>query len=185
VAVFADVDFIADGIAYQLAQPFNFIVAQRDNGALLLNVLEDLSGSGDLISIRSRGNVQRPFTVVDKIENEAEKATAQKVAELQAKINGFAQELSNLQASAKKKEQAVVESAVVQKIKQLQQAKWKTEKELRQVNKGRFKEIEDLGNLLRCFNMLLAPAIILLIAIVLGLWRNVKHRHYISHASDA
>jgi hypothetical protein len=42
-----------------------------------------------------------------------------------------------------------------------------------------------LGNMLRAFNMLAAPVVILIIAIVLGLRRSVMKRHYISHASDA
>ena len=45
--------------------------------------------------------------------------------------------------------------------------------------------IETLGNKLRAFNMLAAPAVILFIAVVLGIKRNAMKRHYISHASDA
>ena len=44
------------------------------------------------------------------------------------------------------------------------------------------KRIEALGNKLRQFNMLAAPAVILLIAIVLGIKRSMRKRHYISHA---
>jgi hypothetical protein len=49
----------------------------------------------------------------------------------------------------------------------------------------RRERIEHLGNMLRAFNMLMAPVVILLIAIVLGIRRSVRKRHYISHASDA
>ena len=66
-----------------------------DNSALLLNAIEELSGSGDLISIRSRGNFKRPFVVVDKIEQQAEKETADEIALINAQIEGFNQELQN------------------------------------------------------------------------------------------
>ena len=33
--------------------------------------------------------------------------------------------------------------------------------------------------------MLAAPLVILIIAVVLGIRRNMRKRHYISHASDA
>ncbi|MHC4699464.1 MAG: hypothetical protein ACYTFQ_02705, partial [Planctomycetota bacterium] len=59
------------------------------------------------------------------------------------------------------------------------------ERQLRQVKMTRRERIEHLGNKLRQANMLGAPAVILLIAIVLGLRRSVRKRHYISHASDA
>ena len=68
MAVFADVDFISDSIAYQIAFFGKMVVG--DNSALVLNTIDDLSGSGDLVSIRSRGNFKRPFVVVDEIERQ-------------------------------------------------------------------------------------------------------------------
>jgi len=50
---------------------------------------------------------------------------------------------------------------------------------------GRREKIEHLGHRLELINMLLAPAIILCIAIVLGIRRSARRRNYISHASDA
>ena len=74
VVVFADVDFISDIVAYR--QTFFGTTVVGDNSSLMLNTIEDLAGSGNLISIRSRGNFKRPFTVVDRIETEAEAETA-------------------------------------------------------------------------------------------------------------
>ena len=94
MAVFSDVDFLSDQMAY--AQSLFGKMVVGDNSALLINTIEDLSGSGDLISIRSRGNYKRPFTVVDEIEQQAEKETADEVALINAQIQGFNQELENL-----------------------------------------------------------------------------------------
>jgi hypothetical protein len=49
----------------------------------------------------------------------------------------------------------------------------------------RREKIERLGNRMRQANMLAAPMVILIIAIVLGIRRGMRKRHYISHASDA
>ncbi|MBS3764848.1 MAG: GldG family protein [Planctomycetes bacterium] len=84
VVVFSDVDMISDMIAYQ--DTFFGKSAMGDNPALVLNTIEFLSGNQNLISIRSRGQFQRPFKVVDKIEADAEQATAQKVQALESKI---------------------------------------------------------------------------------------------------
>jgi ABC-2 type transport system permease protein len=70
VAVFSDVDFIWDPLAYVSYGIFGKTPA-GDNAALLVNTIEVLGGSGDLISIRSRGSYKRPFTVVDQIEEKA------------------------------------------------------------------------------------------------------------------
>lgn len=72
-----------------------------DNSALLMNTVEELSGSGDLIAIRTRGNFKRPFTVVNAIEREAERASADEVALVNAQIDGFNQKLQELVSSAK------------------------------------------------------------------------------------
>jgi len=94
VAVFADVDFITDQIAYQ--QTFFGAAVAGDNSALLLNTIEHFSGSGDLIAIRSRGNFRRPFTRVEKIEKEAEKETADQEAQIQAEIKNYEDELKKI-----------------------------------------------------------------------------------------
>jgi ABC-type uncharacterized transport system involved in gliding motility auxiliary subunit len=184
VAVFSDVDFITDSLAYYRNPLFGNIVV-GDNSALLMNTIDDLSGSTDLISIRSRGNFRRPFTVVDQIEDKAEAETADEVAKLNAEITGFEDELKTLVTSANEKEKQVIGSSLARKTKDLELKKLKARQQLRQVKMQKRQRIETLGNKLRAFNMLAAPVVILLIAVVLGIKRNAMKRHYISHASDA
>ncbi len=184
VAVFSDVDFLSDALAYYRNQVFGNIVV-GDNSALLMNTIDDLAGSTDLISIRSRGNFRRPFTVVDQIEEKAEAETADEVAKLNAEITGFENELKTLVTSANEKEKQIIGSSLAQKTKDLELKKLKARQQLRQVKMQKRQRIEALGNKLRAFNMLAAPAVILLIAVVLGIRRSVMKRHYISHASDA
>jgi len=184
VVVFSDVDFLSDGLAYQRNPLFGMIVV-GDNSALLMNAIDDLSGSGDLISIRSRGNFQRPFTVVNKIEEQAEAQTAGEVDKLNAEIAGFEDELKTLITSNNEQEKQIIGSSIVQKTRALELKKLKAQRQLREVKMKKRQQIEHLGNVLRSFNMLAAPAVILLIAVVLALKRSAMKRHYISHASDA
>jgi len=184
VAVFADVDFISDMLAYR-----DFFVfgktPEGDNAALMLNAIDKLSGSGDLISIRSRGNFRRPFTVVDKIEEKAKAETAQEVKNINAQIAVFQSELRSILTSAKEGEEEVIGSSIMQKKRVLELEIHKAQRDLREVKMTRRERIEHLGNKLRNFNMIMAPAAILIITIVLGIYRSVKKRRYISHASDA
>jgi ABC-2 type transport system permease protein len=170
-------------LAYQEAFFGKVIVG--DNSALMMNAIDDLTGSSDLISIRSRGNFRRPFTVVDEIERQAEAETAEEVAKLNVEIAGFTSELQKLLTSAKEEQAEVVGSSILQKQRDIEYKKRQAQRQLRQVRMQRRERIEHLGNVLRNFNMLAAPAVILMIAIVLGVRRSVRKRHYISHASDA
>ena len=183
VVVFADVDFISDNMAYQSSFFGKMVVG--DNSSLLLNAIDDLSGSSDLVSIRSRGNFKRPFVVVDEIEKQAEAETAEEVEKINMQIAGFQGELQSIVSSAKEGQEEVIGSSIVQKKKELELKILQAQRQLRQVKMTRRERIERLGNRLRQANMLGAPVVILLIAIVLGLRRGMRKRHYISHASDA
>ena len=184
VVVFSDVDFLWDQLAY--ANSFFGKVVVGDNSAMLVNAIEDLSGSGDLISIRSRGNFKRPFTVVDKIEEEAERESADEIELINIQIQGFNQALQELVSGAKGEEaQEIVGSAIVQKKRDLELKIREAERQLREVKAKRRKKIERLGDSLRVLNVAAVPGVIMVIAVVLGLWRGARKRHYISHASDA
>ena len=183
VVVFADVDFISDAIAYQ--NSFFGTLVVGDNGALMQNAIEELGGSSDLISIRSRGNFKRPFVVVDEIEKQAEVETAEEEAKINAEIAGFQGELSKILASAKEGEEEIIGSNIVRKKKELEFNIRRAQRQLREVKMQRRERIEALGNMLRNFNMLMAPVVILGVAIVLWIHHTLRKRHYISHASDS
>lgn len=183
VAVFADVDFISDSIAYQ--NSFFGKIVIGDNSTLVLNTIDDLSGSEDLVSIRSRGNFKRPFLVVDEIERQADEETREEVNKINAQIEGFKAELQSILATAKEGQEEVIGSSILQKQRDLELKQRRAQQQLNEVKLIRRERIEHLGNILRSFNMLLAPVVILVIAIVLGIRRSVRKRHYISHASDA
>jgi ABC-type uncharacterized transport system involved in gliding motility auxiliary subunit len=183
VVVFADVDFISDMLAYQEA--FFGKVVVGDNSALLLNAIDDLSGSSDLVSVRSRGNYRRPFIVVDEIEKQAEEATAEEVNKINAQIAIFQGQLQSIVASAKEGQEEVIGSSILQKKKELELKIHQAQRQLREVRMKRRERIESLGRKLQYADTSVAPAAILVIAVMLGVRRTVRKRHYISHASDA
>lgn len=183
VVVFGDVDFISDLMAYQ--DSYFGKVAAGDNASLLLNAVDELCGSSDLISIRSRGNFKRPFIVVDKIEAEAEKGTAEEEEKINKEIDGFREELNKTLASVQKGQEEVVGGSILEKKKELELKLREAQMRLRDVKMKKRERIEELGNTLRDLNTLPGPVLVLLIAVNLGLWRTIRKRRYISHASDA
>jgi ABC-2 type transport system permease protein len=184
VVVFADVDFISDAMAYQSNPIFGTMII-GDNSTLLLNTVDELCGSSELISVRSRGSMRRPFTVVEKIEKKAEKETAGEVEQLNTEIAGFEEQLKKLITTQNEQEKQIIGGSIVQKTKDLELKKINARNKLRKVNMKKREQIERLGNVLRAFNMLAAPAVILLVAITLGIRRSIMKRHFVSHASDS
>ncbi len=183
VAVFADVDFISDNMAYRDFLGFGKAPV-GDNANLLFNTIDDLSGSSDLISVRSRGSVKRPFIVVDEIEKKAQEETSAKLQLIDATIAGFNARLQSLRPSDGE-DQAIMDSKLSQEIRKLKDDIYQKEKEKRNINKVKNEQIESLGTKLQRANTIYAPIVILIAAIVLWLWRSLRKRHYISHTSDA
>jgi ABC-type uncharacterized transport system involved in gliding motility auxiliary subunit len=183
VVVFSDVDFLWDQLAY--TNTFFGPATAGDNSALLLNAIEEISGSGDLISIRSRGNYTRPFVVVEKIKQEAEEETANEIAFINAQIEGFNQQLQSLAGNTDEEQQNLFGDTIIKQKHDLNLKIYEAQRLLRAVQAKRYDRIEALGNSLRRTNMVAVPGVIMIFAVVLGIWRSVRRRHYISHASDA
>jgi len=185
VIVIADVDFISDfdDVAY-LDTVFGKATISN-NSDFLLNAIEYLGGSGDLIGIRSRGNFQRPFVVVEEIRAQAEEDTAQEIARRNAEIEALRRDLEKIVASAKKGEESIVAASVEEKRREAALKIRKAERELHDIRRKRFDKIEQLGNTLQNLNTWVAPAGTLLIAIFLSIRRSLLRRRYVSHASDA
>jgi ABC-type uncharacterized transport system involved in gliding motility auxiliary subunit len=184
VIVFSDVDFISDMVAYRDTM-FGMKVAVANNSDLMLNAIEDFGGSGELIGIRSRGNFQRPFIVVEEIRREAEQETAAEVAKLNEEKSRLEEELQQVVASAKRGQEDIVAKSFFDKQHALEVKIFEMQRELKEVEKKRFERIEKLGSTLQNINTWAAPAVILLAAFILGIRRSVLRRRYVSHASDA
>ncbi|MHC4152394.1 MAG: Gldg family protein [Planctomycetota bacterium] len=181
VIVLADVDFMTDNMAYQ-----SFLTAKiavGDNAALLLNIVDQLGGSSELVSIRSRGSFQRSFDVVDQIEADAQKSTELEKTGINQKLVGFQQELQKLLTSSGQ-EQEIIGSTIMQKKKDLELQIRDAQKSLQELKRQERVQIEQLGASCRNWNTLPGPVLVLFIAVVLALYRAFKKRYYVSHSTD-
>ncbi len=182
VIVTADVDFLSDALAYQ--RTFFGLSAMGDNGAFVLNALEELSGSTDLIRLRSRGNFKRPFTRVDQIEKQAEEKTAEEEARIMAEIKGFEQQLNEKLAGLENKEQELINRTILDEKKDIEVKLHEAEMRLREVKMKKVADKEALKNRLRNFCTLPGPLVVLAAAVGLGIYRGIKRRYYIRHTRE-
>ena len=101
IIVFADSDFFDDRfwVSEQnyLGQRFGVPIA--DNGKFLLNAVENLMGSDDLISLRGRERIARPFARVEDLRRAAEKDYLDEEENLIARIEAAQKELDQLERS--------------------------------------------------------------------------------------
>ncbi|MBN1845566.1 MAG: Gldg family protein [Sedimentisphaerales bacterium] len=187
VMVVADVDCIYD-INLVKADNFGRPYELTENVAFMQNAIEALGGSDELIAIRSRGNMERRFARVDRIEQQATEQTAKKEAEIKQKLEAIDKKQSE-SMKLKLEQGNLMLDLDAEKYQQAERERGRTylelERQLRETRNARRERIEQMGDRIKMANLLTAPGIILLIAIGLGIYRNAKRRQYISHASDS
>ena len=94
----ADVDFMEDRFWVQTQDVLGTRLAMPNagNGSFVVNALDSLTGSNDLISVRSRGRFSRPFTRVEEIRREAELKFREKEQQLTEELNQAEVKLTEL-----------------------------------------------------------------------------------------
>ncbi|MDP6993052.1 MAG: Gldg family protein, partial [Woeseiaceae bacterium] len=99
--VVADVDMLADHLWVQVQNFFGQQLANAfaSNGAFVINALENLAGSSDLIGVRSRASYTRPFTRVEELRVDAESRFRSTEQRLQSELDETEQRLVELQSA--------------------------------------------------------------------------------------
>lgn len=173
-----DTDLLSDRMWVQVQeflgqQIFN---AWANNGDLVINAVDNLIGSSDLISIRGRETSSRPFVKVDKLRLEADKKFLAKEQDLQVQLSQTEQKLVELQAQRNDGNELLLSPEQESEVQKFQEEKIKVRKELRQVRHSLDLDIENLGATLKFINIGLVPIIISILALFLSIVRSRKKK---------
>jgi len=179
VVVVADTDILNDIFWINRQNFFGVEIPQAiaDNGNFVVNALDVMSGSSDLISLRSRGEFSRPFTVVDEIRRNAEAEFRQQQQMLETKLAETEQKISQLQQERTSTD-VFLSTEQQAEIEKFRQEQLNTRQELRAVQHELQKNIERLGTILKFINIGLIPLIIIIVVVSIGLMRT---RHKTTH----
>ena len=166
VVVFADVDFIHDQIAF-LQNPFGIIQAANDNHKVVLNSIDYLLGSQDLMSVRAKSGISRPFLRFDEIEAQAELDTLDRERQIREEIESFEEELREKQGEITQRNAALFERKLQEEVDELNERILEGNRELRDIRKGRREALEREESMVRFAVIGWMPIVVLLI----GLYR--------------
>ena len=172
VVLVGDTDILADHFWMRMQNFFGVQIPQSiaNNGDFVINTLENLAGNTDLISLRSRGEFSRPFTVVEQIRRDAEAQFREQEQELQARLEETEQKIAQLQQEGGDSALLLTEEQAAE-IEKFRLEQIRTRKELRAVQHELQKNIEGLGTQLKFINIGLIPLIIALLAMGAGIQR--------------
>ena len=178
IILVSDTDMLSDRLWVQVQNFFGQQIATpwANNGDLIVNALDNLSGSSALISIRSRGRFSRPFTVVQNLRREAETRYLENADDLQVRLADTERQLSELQSKNVNENILSLSPEQEATIVRFQDEKLRIRKELRNVRHQLNKDIDTLGSTLKFLNIALIPLLLTLSLLGVNFLRMSRQR---------
>jgi ABC-type uncharacterized transport system involved in gliding motility auxiliary subunit len=175
VILVGDADMIQDNFTVQDNQtPFgNWRRQLNANLNFAQNAVEQLAGDNNLIAVRSRATLNRPFEVVRKKEAEASAKFQGVVDELQKTAQAAQQRINELQAQKSDQNQRFIITPEQQaEIAKLEKESVETDKKLRAVKKDLAREVDSLKTSLTWWNIFAMPAVVTIGGILLAVYKR-------------
>ena len=175
VILVGDADMIQDNFTVQDNQtPFgNWRRQLNANLNFAQNAVEQLAGDNNLIAVRSRATLNRPFEVVRKKEAEASAKFQGVVDELQKTAQAAQQRINELQAQKSDQNQRFIITPEQQaEIAKLEKESVETDKKLRAVKKDLAREVDSLKTNLTWWNIFAMPAVVTIGGILLAVYKR-------------
>jgi ABC-type uncharacterized transport system involved in gliding motility auxiliary subunit len=148
--------------------------AWASNGDFAVNVVDNLLGSSDLISVRGRATATKPFTRVEELRREADDQFRTQEQILQNKLRGAEQKIAQLQSQRDDQSSTILSPEQSTEIQRFQAEKLQVRKELRKVRHELDKNIHSLGAWLKAINIGLVPVVLTILALILSALRIRK-----------
>jgi ABC-type uncharacterized transport system involved in gliding motility auxiliary subunit len=173
--IVADSDMLADDFWAQAQNLLGtrLVIPTAANGDFVINSLENLLGSNELISVRSRGQFSRPFTRVAGLQQEAEIRYRRKERELLASLEETERKLIELEKGSRNDQRLILSQDQLAEIENFRQEKIRIRKELRLVRHQLRKDIEKLESATKFINIGFVPLLIGIGGLLVGL-RKLK-----------
>lgn len=175
IVLVADTDLLTDRLwtrnlpffGQALTQPF------ANNGDFFLNVVDNLSGSSALISIRGRAVAARPFTRIQTMRQQAEHSSAEQRATLQQQLARVEQrllEIEQMRSGGAATDLHVAEYRLARERRSdLRQA-------LRQIQRQSDARVQRLRLRIETLDIVAVPALLAILALLLAVLRRWRGR---------
>ncbi len=182
IIVVADADMIEDRfwVRDQDLMGQRLMVPIAANGDMLVNAIDNLAGSNDLISLRSRGRSLRPFERVEQLRREASQAFAAREQGLRKELQETERKIGDLQSKNQGGTNALLSAEEQSAIDGFRQQLVKTRQELRQVQRDLNKDIQRVETWVKFVNIGLMPILVGLFALVMAIARRKSRQRRVA-----
>ena len=160
--VVADTDLLSDRMWAQAQSLFGqrLVTAFASNGDFVVNALDQLAGSSDLMSLRGRAAFSRPFDRVDELRLEAEAQFRLTEDRLQQELVSTENRLAELQEARDDQFALSLTPEQEAELEKFTDERLRIRRELREVRRDLDASIQRLGAFLKVVNIGLIPLLI-------------------------
>lgn len=179
IVIVADRDMLDDRFWAQTRDFFGHRVVEplANNADFLANAVEVLAGGEDLVGLRSRGTVARPFEIVQRIQRQADDRYAAEQKRLQDQLKQTQAKLQSLTTGESGATgAAAVTAEQTKEIDKFRAEMVATRQQLRQVQGALRQDIGRLKVMLEFLDIALVPIIVVAAAIVAAALRARRRR---------
>jgi len=176
VLLIGDTDWLSDQFSVAVQNFFGQKIIQPRNGNLPLtqNVVEQFAGDQNLIGVRSRGTLNRPFTVVKEMQAQANARFQAEIAKLQKEVDETNQKLNELQGKKEGNQRFVLSKEQQEAMEKFKQKRAEANKKLKLVRRDLAKDIESLELRTKVINIAGVPLLVAAAGIALAMVRKQK-----------
>ena len=172
VVLFGDADMLFDPFTIRkIESPFGTMQTPMNaNLNLAQNIVEQMTGDSNLIAVRSRATLNRPFTRMKEMEAAANEKFQSEIKRLEDSAAEAERKINELQAQKKDKDQRFILSPEQRlELEKLRKDEADSRKRLRQVQKDLKKEVVSLQTRIKWINILAVPLAVTVTGIVIAI----------------
>lgn len=174
VILVGDADMIHDSFSVQDTQtPFgNMRRPLNGNLNFAQNAVEQLAGDSNLIGVRSRATMNRPFTRVKKMEAQADARFRGKVQELEASLAETQQRLNELQQNKDKNQRFILSPEQQTELEKFRKKESEARAVLKKTQKDLRREVDQLETRVKWWNIFAMPLAVTGCGILLAVYKR-------------
>ena len=179
IILFADTDLLSDNtwISEQDLFGRNSITPISDNGRMVVNSIESMSGGRNLIGLRGRGSSNRPFLVIEDLQKKAELSFREKQISLQNELQGTEDKLKEIQSNQLNSSENKT-SEQNKAIEEFQRKILSIRKQLRDVQRQLNADIERLENNIKILNIWTMPLIVIILYFFIKVFTEKRRKEF-------
>ncbi len=176
VILVGDSDVLFDPVVAQVQNLFGqkIVIPQNGNLNFAQSLVEQVAGDSNLIAVRSRASLNRPFTVVRKMEEAAQDTYRSRIRDLETGLQETQQKLNELQRTKQEGQRFILSPEQQAELEKFRQQEATARRDLKEMRRNLRRDVDWLEAKYKMMNIAMMPLAVTLSGILVALYKRKK-----------